>query len=586
MNAFFSVITRRSLTLALLALCSLGVAVAQPRLRLAETTIGPVSVASGANGPTRSIDATNAGSGSLSLTASSSVTWITPTIGASRTCSVLGGSSCIPVQVALNTASLTRGTYTGIVTVSDPNAIDAPQTITVTVQVGGGVPDSTTLFLPTRAGATATTQFFTNSIIQGTPTTTSGGNWLALAFDGASSFAFTLPYVIRATNPGLAEGTYNGAVAITGSTFAPDNKSVPVTLNVTSRPIIALSQRQLRLRIAQTAAPQSSFINCTNAGLGTLTLADNPVSVSAGAPWLTASRFPATNFIQIDVNPASLAPGNYSATVTVNSNAANGPQAVPVDLQVVASGAPLVSAGGVVDNATFAGNDELGRGTIAAVFGEQLLMTAPAAATSLPLQTTLSGVRVLVNNQPAPVYYASYGQINFQIPFDAPVGPTTVAVERDGTRSNLTAVRIANRSPRLLTFGNFPGYGIIVNQDGTYPLPASAGLGSAARPARSGDTLVVYALGLGPTVPTVASGAGAPTSPLAVISPAPGVVFGANSIAQVDSVAPDFVGLTPNFVGLYQINVRVPAQVERGNAVPLYLNFGAQVSNRVNLAIQ
>jgi uncharacterized protein (TIGR03437 family) len=257
-----------------------------------------------------------------------------------------------------------------------------------------------------------------------------------------------------------------------------------------------------------------------------------------------------------------------------------------VNLQVVATGPPQVSAGGVVDNATFAGNDELARGTIAAVFGEQFLMTAPAAATSLPLQTTLSGVRVLVNNQPAPVYFASYGQINFQIPYDAPEGLNTVAVERDGTRSNLTAVRIANRSPRLLTFGNFPGYGIIVNQDGTYPLPASAGLGAAARPARSGDTLVVYALGLGPTVPTVASGAGAPTSPLAVISPAPGVVIGANSIAQVDSIVPDFVGLTPNFVGLYQINVRVPAQVERGNAVPLYINFGAQVSNRVNLAIQ
>ena len=81
-------------------------------------------------------------------------------------------------------------------------------------------------------------------------------------------------------------------------------------------------------------------------------------------------------------------------------------------------------------------------------------------------------------------------------------------------------------------------------------------------------------------------GIGAPVSPLAVISPPPGVVIGNNSIAQVDSITPDFVGLTPNFVGLYQINVRVPAQVERGNAVPLYLNFGAQVSNRVNLAIQ
>jgi uncharacterized protein (TIGR03437 family) len=586
MNALLSYRIARRVPLALLTLCCLGVALAQPRLRLAETTIGPVSVTAGANGPTRTIDATNAGSGSLSLSASASVPWIAATIGASRTCSVLGGSSCFPVQIALNTASLTRGTYTGIVSVSDPNAIDAPQTITVTVQVGGGVPDSATLYVPTRPGATATTRFFTNSTVQGTPTTTSGGSWLALAFDGASSFAFTLPYVIRATNPGLAEGTYNGAVNITGSSFAADNKSVPVTLNVTSRPILALSESRLRLRIAQTAATQSTYINCTNAGLGTLTLADNPASVSSGAPWLGASRFPGTNFIQIDVNPANLAPGNYSATVTINSNAANGPQTVPVDVQVVPSAAPLVSAGGVVDNATFAGNDELARGTIAAVFGEQFLMTAPTAATSLPLQTTLGGVRVLVNNQPAPVYYVSYGQINFQIPFDAPTGLTTVAVERDGARSNLTAVRIANRSPRLLTFGNFPGYGIIVNQDGTYPLPASAGLGAAARPARSGDTLVVYALGLGPTVPAVASGIGAPVSPLAVISPPPGVVIGNNSIAQVDSITPDFVGLTPNFVGLYQINVRVPAQVERGNAVPLYLNFGAQVSNRVNLAIQ
>jgi uncharacterized protein (TIGR03437 family) len=586
MNAILSELVRRSLPLALLGLCSLGAAIAQPRLRLSETTVGPVSVAVGANGPARTIDATNAGSGSLNLSATSSVPWIAPTIGAPRTCSIIGGTTCIPVQIALNTTSLTRGVYTGIVTVADPNAIDAPQTITVTVQVGGSVPDSTTLFLPARTGATTSTQFFTNSTIQGTPSTSTGGNWLSLAFDGASSFAFTLPYAIRATNPGLAEGTYNGSLAITGSTFAPDNKTVPVTLNVTSQPIIALSQRSLRLRLAQTAATQSNFINCTNSGLGSLTLAEAPATVSAGAAWLTASRFPGTNFIQIDANPSSLAPGNYSATVTINSNAANGAQIVPVELQVVASGPPQVSAGGVVDNATFAGNDELGRGTIAAVFGEQFLMTAPVAATSLPLQTTMSGVRVLVNNQPAPVYYASYGQINFQIPFDAPEGLTTVAVERDGVRSNLTAVRIANRSPRLLTFGNFPGYGIIVNQDGTYPLPASAGLGTGARPARSGDTLVIYALGLGPTVPTVASGAGAPTSPLAVISPAPGVVIGANSIAQVDSIVPDFVGLTPNFVGLYQINVRVPAQVERGNAVPLYINFGAQVSNRVNLAIQ
>ena len=513
------------------------------------------------------------------------MSWIAPTIGASRVCS-LGGNTCVPIQFGLNTASLARGVYTGIVTVSDPAAIDAPQTITVTVQVGGSVPDATTLFVPTRAGATASASFATNSPIQGAPSTTSGGNWLSLAFDGASSFAFTLPYVVRVTNPGLAEGTYNGALAISGSIFAPDNKSIPVTMRVTSQPILALSQTSVRTRLALTAPQQTTFINCTNAGLGALTLADNAATVSAGASWLTATRFPGTNFIQLNANSTNLAPGNYSATVTINSNAVNGPLTMPYDFEVVAAGPPQVSAGGVVDNATYAGNDELGRGVIAAVFGEQLLMRDPVAATSLPLQTTLSGLRVLINNQAAPVYYASYNQINFQIPFDAPEGLATVSVERDGVRSNLTAVRIVNRAPRLLTFGSFPGYGIIVNQDGTYPLPPSAGLGVAARPARSGDTLVIYALGLGPTVPAVLSGVGAPTSPLASVSPTPGVVIGVNSIAQVDSITPDFAGLTPSFVGLYQINVRVPTSVEKGNAVPLYINFGNLVSNRVTLAIQ
>lgn len=585
MTASLSATVRRFLPLLAIGICTVGIAAAQPRLRLSETTLGPISIAVGANGAPRTIDATNSGSGTLTLTARSSVSWIAPTIGAPRVCSQ-GGNTCVPVQFALNTASLTRGSYTGIVTVSDPAAIDAPQTITVTVQVGGSVPDATTLFVPTRAGATASVSFATNSQIQGAATTTSGGNWLALAFDGASSFSFTLPYVIRVTNPGLAEGTYNGTVAITGSNFAPDNKSIPVTMRVTSQPIIALSQTAVRTRLAQTGPQQTTFINSTNAGLGTLTLSENPATVSAGAPWLTATRFPGTNFIQLNANSTNLAPGNYFATVAINSNAVNGAQTVMYELEVVAAGPPQVSAGGVVDNATFAGNDELGRGVIAAIFGEQLLMRDPVAATSLPLQTTLNGLRVLINNQAAPIYFASYNQINFQIPFDAPEGTATVSVERDGVRSNLTSVRIVDRAPRLLTFSAFPGYGIIVNQDGTYPLPASAGLGAAARPARSGDTLVIYALGLGPTVPAVLSGVGAPASPLASVSPAPGVVIGANSIAQADSIIPDFAGLTPNFVGLYQINVRVPTSVEKGNAVPLFINFGNLVSNRVTLAIE
>jgi len=186
-----------------------------------------------------------------------------------------------------------------------------------------------------------------------------------------------------------------------------------------------------------------------------------------------------------------------------------------------------------------------------------------------------------VNNTPAPVYYASYGQCNSQVPYEATVGTATVVVEANGLRSNGVTVPIAERAPRLLRLG-IGNYGILVNQDGTFPIPATAGLGAAGRPAKVGETLVMYAIGLGQTSPTVTNGTGAPTSPLAVITPMPSVRFGTG-----DTTEPLFAGLTPGFVGLYQINVTVPATVGKGPNVPIFLTMGNNVfSNRVELAIE
>src|SRR5689334_200259 len=107
---------------------------AAPKLRLSASTIGPLVIAPGQNGTTQTIDAGNFGDGALVLTASSNVPWITASVGPSRACTLR--SICFPVQIALNTASLAKGKYTGTVTVSDPNAVDAPQTIVVMIQVG------------------------------------------------------------------------------------------------------------------------------------------------------------------------------------------------------------------------------------------------------------------------------------------------------------------------------------------------------------------------------------------------------------------------------------------------------------------
>src|SRR5258708_5467004 len=114
-----------------------GLVTAAPKLRLSTAAVGPVFVNTGQNGVTQVVTASNAGDGALSLSASASVSWIAA--------SITGATS---VQMALNTSSLARGKYTGLVTVTDPNAVDAPQNITVTVQVGSAVPDSMDLYLP------------------------------------------------------------------------------------------------------------------------------------------------------------------------------------------------------------------------------------------------------------------------------------------------------------------------------------------------------------------------------------------------------------------------------------------------------
>src|SRR5207248_11033051 len=63
-----------------------GLAGAAPKLRLTASTLGPLSIAQGANGATQTVEAYNAGDGSLSLTPTTPVSWITVTVGVQRAC--------------------------------------------------------------------------------------------------------------------------------------------------------------------------------------------------------------------------------------------------------------------------------------------------------------------------------------------------------------------------------------------------------------------------------------------------------------------------------------------------------------------
>jgi uncharacterized protein (TIGR03437 family) len=567
----------------LLFICSFQLAAA-PQLRLAQTAVGPVSVAAGANGTVPAVDASNIGDGTLNLRLSSSSEWLVPTVGAVHECG-LRRQTCIPIEIALRTSALARGTYTGTIGVSDPAAIDAPQTITVTVQVGGGVPDRLDFLLPPN-GSSSNVQFFTSSPVNANQSTQSGGQWLAVSSEGVGSFSFNYPYRVTATHiPGLVEGTYQGSIATAGARIAAENKTVPVTLRITSQPIAQVSDQRIDFRIAQNGPKAVQGIAIANRGLGALEVTGVTAATTSGGSWLTAERVPNQAAALLTANPAGLAPGRYAGTVTIASNAVQGALTLPVELNVVAAGAPQISFGGVVNNVFPDPGSVVAQGAIIALFGEQLASGDPVAATTLPLGTTLGAVRVFVNDQAAPLYYSSYRQINFQIPYDARPGDALVRIERDGQRSNSVSIRIAAAAPKLLEL-SFGRYAIAVNQDGTYPIPRTAGI--ASRPARPGDTLVFYAIGLGPTEPAVPSGGASPSSPLAASPGTYLVTFGSAGPFGGGSAeaTPLFVGLTPNFVGLYQINVTIPEDAPKGASIPIALIGAGGASNRVNIAIE
>ena len=115
-----------------------------------------------------------------------------------------------------------------------------------------------------------------------------------------------------------------------------------------------------------------------------------------------------------------------------------------------------------------------------------------------------------------------------------------------------------------------------VRPDGSFAIPTS--------PARQGETVVIYAIGFGQTSPNAGTGEGATVDPLQWIRPVPTVFFG-GGLLRIPAT-PSFVGLTPGFVGLYQINVAIPGNSPRGDRVPMLAEGAGYVTNQVNIAIQ
>ena len=109
-------------------------------------------------------------------------------------------------------------------------------------------------------------------------------------------------------------------------------------------------------------------------------------------------------------------------------------------------------------------------------------------------------------------------------------------------------------------------------------LPAAPAIFLAV-PAGSG-VITAYVTGLGAVSPAVPTGSPAP---LDVLSYAQATVTA--TLGGVPATV-QFAGLAPGFIGLGQVNILIPQDAPKGDAVPLVLEINGQKSKPAPVAIQ
>jgi uncharacterized protein (TIGR03437 family) len=217
---------------------------------------------------------------------------------------------------------------------------------------------------------------------------------------------------------------------------------------------------------------------------------------------------------------------------------------------ILTADAPIYSADSLVNSADNQAG-WLAPNTIATMYGKYLsyatatLTPADIRGGVLPTVLPSTGARILVNGLPANPYYVSPTQINFLIPPNLLPGPATVQLVINGLAGPPISVALGAAAPALFQIDRQNI--IATHADGSLITPAAS--------AKPGDVVVLYATGLGQTIPPMGYGE-LPSSaaPLQMLSRFQ--VFLDGNPVDASSIA--YAGIAPGFAGLYQINLILP----------------------------
>jgi uncharacterized protein (TIGR03437 family) len=227
-----------------------------------------------------------------------------------------------------------------------------------------------------------------------------------------------------------------------------------------------------------------------------------------------------------------------------------------------AAASPTPAVTKVVSASGFGGFSTITPGTYIEITGTNL-----ASNTRIWAGTDFNGVNapqsldntsVSIGGQSAFVYYISPTQVNALVPSGVVNGSQQLTVTAGGVTSAAFTVTVASLEPGLLALPQTPWlngtkqYVVAQTTDNAFVLPAGTTIsGYTVRPAKPGETLTIYGIGFGAVTPTIAFGQIA-TQLNSLTNPVTMQVNGSTATLS-------YQGLAPNFVGLYQFNVVVPA---------------------------
>jgi len=254
-------------------------------------------------------------------------------------------------------------------------------------------------------------------------------------------------------------------------------------------------------------------------------------------------------------------------------------------IRMLTPGAP--SVGGVGSASQFGALPAIAPGSWIEVYGSNLAIDSRQWSlgdfAGLAAPSALDGTGVTIGGQQAYVGYIGQGQVNVQVPANVPSGQQPLVVKTAYGTSAAYTVTVNPSAPGLFAPAQFlvngtQYAGAVEGNTTTYVFPPGAVSGYTSQRAKAGDTITLFGVGFGSVNGDVS--AGQIVQNLNTLTQALQVFIGGTQ-ANVT-----YYGLEPNFVGLYQFNVVVPA-VTASDKVPVTFRLGGTAGTQtLYIAVQ